>query len=89
MTAPGGPAPGVELELIYEDERLVAVDKPSGLIVHRGWARDDIVVVELVRDLVGHRVWPLHRLDRGTSGVLHPPLQVENLHGKKIHLRLT
>jgi tRNA pseudouridine65 synthase len=59
-----------ELELIHADARLVAVNKPSGLLVHRGWARDDRVAVDLLHAQLGRRVWPLHRLDRGTSGVL-------------------
>ncbi len=60
----------MELEHLFQDEHLLAVAKPSGMIVHRGWARDRVVAMGLARDLVGQRVHPLHRLDRGTSGVL-------------------
>ena len=49
---------------------MVAVAKPSGLAVHRGWANDDVFALTLVRDLVGRYVYPVHRLDRATSGVL-------------------
>lgn len=63
------PAPDA-LELVYRDEALVVVNKPSGLLVHRGWAQDDVVVVDLLRAQLGRRVWPIHRLDRGTSGAL-------------------
>jgi 23S rRNA-/tRNA-specific pseudouridylate synthase len=57
------------LSVLYEDERVIAVDKPSGLAVH-GLARttgDD-----LVSRLRGERLdlAPVHRLDRATSGVL-------------------
>ena len=58
------------LREIYRDDDLLVVDKPSGMIVHRGWARDRVVAMTLARDQVGRRVYPAHRLDRGTSGVL-------------------
>jgi tRNA pseudouridine65 synthase len=46
-------------------------NKPSGLLVHRGWDSDDDVAMFRVRDaLGGSHVHPLHRLDRGTSGAL-------------------
>lgn len=46
------------------------VNKPSGLLVHRGWARDAVVAMTLARDAIGRWVYPVHRLDRGTSGAL-------------------
>ncbi len=58
------------LEILYKDDFLVAVNKPSGLLVHRGWANDSRPVLQLLRDQIGQRVFPLHRLDRATSGVL-------------------
>ncbi len=59
------------LPILFRDERLVAVDKPSGLLVHRGgWGNDRVVAMTLVRDQLGRHVFPLHRLDRATSGVL-------------------
>lgn len=48
----------------------MAVAKPSGLAVHRGWARDPAYAMTLVRDRLGRWVYPVHRLDRATSGVL-------------------
>lgn len=59
-----------ELHILHHDDALVAVAKPSGMLVHRGWARDDVVAMTLVRDRIGSWVYPVHRLDRGTSGVL-------------------
>lgn len=56
--------------LLHCDEALVAVDKPAGLAVHRGWADDEDVMLQRVRDAVGAWVYPVHRLDRGASGVL-------------------
>jgi tRNA pseudouridine65 synthase len=56
------------LRLLYQDESCVVVDKPSGVIVHRGWANDDRDLLRMTRDAVGRYVYPLHRLDRGASG---------------------
>ncbi|MFO0722706.1 MAG: pseudouridine synthase [Myxococcota bacterium] len=58
------------LTILHQDEALVAIDKPSGLLVHRGWGDDEVVAMTLVRDALGAWVYPVHRLDRGTSGVL-------------------
>lgn len=60
--------PGITL--LYVDEDIVVADKPSGLLVHRGWDNDDDVAMFRVRDAIGQQVHPLHRLDRGTSGAL-------------------
>lgn len=66
------PAP----RILYRDDDCVVVDKPSGVIVHRGWANDDDDLMRSVRDAVGRHVHPVHRLDRGASGAvafaLHP-----------------
>jgi tRNA pseudouridine65 synthase len=59
-----------DIEILYHDADAVAVNKPSGLAVHRGWADDDAYAMTLVRDLMGQWVYPVHRLDRGASGVL-------------------
>src|SRR3954465_10328150 len=59
-----------DIEILYRDADLVAVNKPSGLAVHRGWADDDAFAMTLVRDALWQWVYPVHRLDRGASGVL-------------------
>jgi tRNA pseudouridine65 synthase len=59
-----------DIEILYRDADVVAVNKPSGLAVHRGWADDEAFAMTLVRDLLGQWVYPVHRLDRGASGVL-------------------
>jgi tRNA pseudouridine65 synthase len=69
-TASAGMKPPPVLSVLYQDDDLLVVDKPSGLVVHRGWARDGEVVMTLARALAGRHVHPVHRLDRGTSGVL-------------------
>jgi tRNA pseudouridine65 synthase len=49
----------------------VAIDKPSGLVVHRSaQARDSVNCIALLRRQLGHFVFAVHRLDRGASGVL-------------------
>lgn len=58
------------LGVLFCDDHLAVVDKPSGLLVHRGWADDEEVAMTLARDRLGRWVYPVHRLDRGTSGVL-------------------
>lgn len=60
------------LRLLYRDERVVVIDKPPGLLVHRSQVdrRETRFAVQLLRDQIGRKVWPVHRLDRGTSGVL-------------------
>jgi tRNA pseudouridine65 synthase len=58
------------LPILFRDQALVAVDKPAGLAVHRGWAGERDVAMMRVRDQLGMHVFPVHRLDRATSGVL-------------------
>ena len=58
------------IELLFVDEHVVVVNKPCGLLVHRGWGRDHDVALFRVRDAIGAHVFPVHRLDRGTSGAL-------------------
>ncbi|OHC62723.1 MAG: pseudouridylate synthase [Rhodocyclales bacterium GWA2_65_20] len=60
------------LTILYRDEHLIAIDKPSGLLVHRSDIdrHETRFAVQLLRDQIGRRVHPVHRLDKGTSGVL-------------------
>ncbi len=60
------------LKILYRDDDLIAIDKPSGLLVHRSEIdrRETRFAVQLLRDQIGQKVYPVHRLDRGTSGVL-------------------
>lgn len=60
------------LRLLHLDAELVAIDKPAGLLVHPSAldAHEERTALQLLRDQLGERVWPLHRLDKGTSGVL-------------------
>lgn len=67
------------LTILFQDKHLVAVDKPAGLLVHRTDLdrREHEFAVQRVRDQIGQRVYPAHRLDRGTSGVLLFGLRAE------------
>ncbi len=57
------------IAILHQDARCVVVDKPSGVATHRGWADDDDALLQQVRDQIGVWVHPVHRLDRGASGV--------------------
>lgn len=60
------------LPILYRDADLVVIDKPPNLLVHRSEIdrHETRFAIQLLRDQIGQRVWPAHRLDRGTSGVL-------------------
>ena len=61
-----------QLKVLYQDKYLIAIDKPANLFVHRSFLdkNECFFALQLVRDLVGQYVYPLHRLDKPTSGVL-------------------
>ncbi len=60
------------LPILYQSAELVAINKPHGLLVHRSpiAAEASEFAVQLLRDQLGQRVYPVHRLDRKTGGVL-------------------
>jgi tRNA pseudouridine65 synthase len=60
------------LPIIYQDDAIVVVNKPSGLLVHRSPIdrHETRFAVQLLRDQLGRHVFPVHRLDKGTSGAL-------------------
>ncbi|MFO1407980.1 MAG: pseudouridine synthase [Steroidobacteraceae bacterium] len=60
------------LEVLYSDPRVVVIEKPSGLLVHRSPIdrHETRFAVQMLRDQLGHHVHPVHRLDKGTSGAL-------------------
>ncbi len=60
-----------EIPILYRDEHLIVVHKPSGLLMHRSpISQDTVFLLQTLRDQIGQRVYPVHRLDRATSGVL-------------------
>ncbi len=60
------------LEILYQDEFLVVIDKPAGMIVHPGREPEgpEWIAMKRLRDQIGRRVYPVHRIDRPTTGVL-------------------
>ena len=61
-----------DLAILYRDEYLVAVHKPAGLLVHKTHIdqHETLNAMHILRDQLGQWVYPVHRLDRPTSGVL-------------------
>lgn len=60
------------LEIIYQDDHLIAINKPHGLLVHRSKIANDATefALQMLRDQIGKKVSPVHRLDRKTAGIL-------------------
>ena len=60
------------LKILYQDAYLIVIHKPAGLLVHRTYLAADAeqFALQLLRDQIGQHVYPVHRLDRPTSGVL-------------------
>lgn len=60
------------LKILYQDEQIVAIHKPAGLLVHRSPIdkHETQFAVQMTRDLIGQPVFPVHRLDKATSGLL-------------------
>ncbi|MGH1372935.1 MAG: tRNA pseudouridine(65) synthase TruC [Cellvibrionaceae bacterium] len=69
-----------QLPLLYRDDDIVVVNKPSGLLVHRSEIdrHETRFALQIVRDQIGQRVYPVHRLDKPTSGVLVFALSSDN-----------
>ncbi|MEO0331846.1 MAG: pseudouridine synthase, partial [Bacteroidota bacterium] len=60
------------LSILYQDTDVVAINKPHGLLVHRSRIAKDAqeFALQLLRDQLGQTVYPAHRIDRKTGGVL-------------------
>lgn len=60
------------LRILYQDDDIVVVDKPAGFYVHPPEEHPDAshVVMKILRDQIGKWIYPVHRLDRATTGVL-------------------
>lgn len=68
-----------QLDIIYRDEFLVAINKPSGLLVHRSAIdrHETRFAMQMLRNQISQHVFPVHRLDKPTSGVLVFALSAE------------
>jgi tRNA pseudouridine65 synthase len=67
------------LPILYRDDDMVAVNKPAGLLVHRTSldARETLFLLQTLRDQIGAPVYPVHRLDKGTAGIIVFALHAE------------
>ena len=61
-----------KLEILYKDDYIVVINKPSGLLVHKSMIDKNEIyyAMKILRDQIGQWVYPVHRLDKPTSGVL-------------------
>ena len=60
------------LQIVYQDDNYVAVFKPAGLVVHRSKMTQshEPVLLQALRDQLNQFVYPVHRLDRPTAGLI-------------------
>lgn len=60
------------MQIIYQDNHYIAINKPAGLLVHRSPMdrHETRFALQILREQIGQRVYPVHRLDKPTSGVL-------------------
>lgn len=70
MSLPTQEAP--QFEILYQDADLIVINKPHGWLVHRSWLACDekFFILQTLRNQIGQHVFPVHRLDRPTSGAL-------------------
>lgn len=61
-----------QLEIVFENDDIIAINKPHGLLVHKTNIAKDAkeFAIQKLRDQVGYKVYPAHRIDRKTSGIL-------------------
>lgn len=64
----------ISLEIIFEDDYCILVNKPNNVLVHHGHhsrnVRDEESLLELIKNQTNLKCYPVHRLDRKTSGVV-------------------
>ncbi|MGL4412305.1 MAG: pseudouridine synthase [Bacteroidales bacterium] len=60
------------IEILFQDDHLVVVNKPPGLLVHRTAIAEEetLFLLQILRDQLGKYLYPIHRLDRPTSGAI-------------------
>src|ERR1700709_646919 len=60
------------LDILFRDDPLIAINKPHDLLVHRSPIAADVeeFALQMLRDQIGQKVNPVHRIDRKTGGVL-------------------
>ena len=77
------------LNIVYRDEAFVIINKPAGMLVHRTSLdhRETVFAVQVLRDQIGRKVHPVHRLDKPTSGMLVFALDLETLKSLQAQFR--
>lgn len=77
------------LDIVYQDSWLVAINKPAGLLVHRSPIdrHETRFALQMLRDQIGQHVFPVHRLDKPTSGILLFALNPDD--AKAVHHQFT
>ncbi|WP_440881081.1 pseudouridine synthase [Tenacibaculum sp. C7A-26P2] len=64
----------MNLEIIYKDEFIVCVSKPNNIVVHHAYHSRNVIeeqsLLEKIYDEFGEKMFPIHRLDRKTSGII-------------------
>ena len=62
---------GDPIEILYQDEDILAANKPPALLVHRSRESSDrVFLLQLLRDQVKRYLYPVQRLDRAASGAI-------------------
>jgi tRNA pseudouridine65 synthase len=62
-----------KLEIIFENENYIAINKPVGMLVHRtniAFEEQALIAERILKQQLGFKVYPLHRIDRPTSGIV-------------------
>ena len=64
----------MSLEIIYQDNYCLLVTKPNNVLVHHAHHSrnkiDEVSLIQLIENQFGKRYYPIHRLDRKTSGII-------------------
>lgn len=64
----------MDLEIIFEDNYFIAVNKPNNMLVHHAHhsrnMSHEVSLLKLISESLGLKVYPIHRLDRKTSGII-------------------
>ena len=64
----------MSLEIIFEDDYLLCVNKPNNVLVHHAFhsrnVSEEASLLQIIKNETGLKVYPIHRLDRKTSGII-------------------
>ena len=75
----------MNLDIIFEDQFIICVNKPNNMLVHHAYhsrnVADETSLLQLIQAEKGIKVYPIHRLDRKTSGIIL--LAKETIHVSK------